>query len=684
MKPVTPVINLNNGAIVVVKRSYTNPKRKLVTLTVDDNSFDGSGTVGVSSGSIVFFDAATAGNSVAGGASFAGADLAKGVKIFAEGASPSASMNDVTITLTLTAGSKPVNPPVNKTMTAVQVTLDICQSRTDATADPALVSDKINVGRLLSVHKGKSTHRAMLIVRQAAPADFTGKLVLQPFSKPGAHPAAGTVDSFATEAAGTGSALGRHTMPNAPIDPANGLRLFAEGTSVSGALIDCGFRLGVDGVDDDGDRVAVTVFSVDKIECNLDVTPCNRGGTPAGDHQTRKSTTDDRTFHSGYTAVVRDAGELALIATVRPAAVTLNWELEQASDDAGAKGLPTDSAGADDKHHTCGSSATGSFNVMAFVDANGSGKRGPENDGLTFNLALVELKVPAGVANNRIITNPALFHAVPTGSDFLVVTTFQPFWPLAPRGAHYGDAVFTQWLIAMKMTVQLLGGGPQQRRGTEKITLGYIQQTPSDSFAATYADGKVTPEKIFANPVPPNPLTHGTPVELTFPVRDTRQNSGSGDGAFIISSSDNDSSNIAAGGLQKIVRFIDSPAVAMNWVHPTTNSKLASIAGSNDFEDFLSAVSSDYNKNFAVLASATWSVTYGTYAVPPPPPPPAHPPAHPHPKWSNAGAAVTPSGTAMTVNSPVVPGATFVSATTSQKVERCPPNYAENVVMDAR
>ena len=89
-------------------------------------------------------------------------------------------MDDVTLTLTLTPGTKTVNPPATGTMTAVRVTLDVCMSRNSKAADPPIVGDKIGVGRFLQVQRANLCGRAMLIARQAEPAVFPGNLVLVP------------------------------------------------------------------------------------------------------------------------------------------------------------------------------------------------------------------------------------------------------------------------------------------------------------------------------------------------------------------------------------------------------------------------------------------------------------------------------------------------------------------------
>jgi hypothetical protein len=96
--------------------------------------------------------------------------------------------------------------------------------------------------------------------------------------------------------------------------------------------------------------------------------------------------------------------------------------------------------------------------------------------------------------------------------------------------------------------------------------------------------------------------------------------------------------------------------------HPVTGTALASISGSNNFAMFLSAFSTDFDENYTVIASAEWSLTYGTFSA--------------AGGWTNAGAHVT-AGGAMTVHSP----ARRAEATNA---ERCAPNFVDNIKLDAR
>jgi hypothetical protein len=145
-------------------------------------------------------------------------------------------------------------------------------------------------------------------------------------------------------------------------------------------------------------------------------------------------------------------------------------------------------------------------------------------------------------------------------------------------------------------------------------------------------------------------------------VRDTRGANSEGPGPFIISSSDVEKSELAGGGLERVVRYVDPPAIALNMAHPVTGSALAAISGSNDFEAFLSAYSEDFDENYVVVASASWQAFYGTFTA--------------AAGWTNAGARIV-GPAAMAKNSPPVRAEDVA-------VERCPPNFVDNLKMDAR
>ncbi len=260
---VNPTIVLASS-VVVVKKSYTNPARQQVTLGADQPlNGEATGMFTRSSAAVRFFTAAVAGTEITFNGTdnvLTGQQLTAGMRLFAEGAAPSAALNDVTLALTLSSTSLLVGPPAAATMTAVELTLDVALSRTAAGIDPPVmpVNDKANTGRFVQMREpGFSHERAMLIVRQPNPSTFAGTLELRPMN--------GQVEAFTAEI----PANGQLAIPNPqPIPtggiPVDGLRFFAEGVAVSTAAVrDTGFQLGIQGLENDGDRVPMTILQIE-------------------------------------------------------------------------------------------------------------------------------------------------------------------------------------------------------------------------------------------------------------------------------------------------------------------------------------------------------------------------------------------------------------------------------------
>jgi outer membrane protein OmpA-like peptidoglycan-associated protein len=406
------------------------------------------------------------------------------------------------------------------------------------------------------------------------------------------------------------------------------------------------------------ERIKLTAYEITKLEAKLRGTPCRRDGTLAETMPAKSSTSDSKAFDATAVTIAKGCGELRLTATVAPAGVPVSWLAERAADDAAAlAGLPThaDDGGANKRELTA--DATGSFHVTVFHDCAGKGKPSASDAALVLNLNIVDVEVTA----SGVITRDTLFRNTRSTATHLVVDSGSTGGIAPGVNAAYTDAEFAKHPLAMKVTVRLVGGGANQRRGTDKVRLGYIQTTTADSVAGTYADGRTLKEVIAVSAALADPITGGAPALLAFPVRDTRGANSKGTGPFIISSSDVEKSELPGGGLQRIVRYVDPPAIVLNLRHPVTASALASIAGSNDFEGFVSAFSEDFDENYVVVASATWSAFYGTFTA--------------AAGWTNAGARIVAS--AVTTHSPP-------KRAEDLPVERCPPNFVDNLKMDAR
>lgn len=621
-------------------------------------------------------------------------DAAKGVTFWVEGQSLSSKMSDTGWTVELE--ELPGKEGDRVTMSVVKTELRLFKPKKDGAADPEMFSDgdKLKVGRFVHKQDG-NRHRGQSIIHRVLPFDFTGKVFLTAWdikSAPHSETKSGAPKVSLFDAATAGAAVGFGSdIPQAGGAPDDLKKFFIEGKTVSTELIDTQIRLGIRDVDPRCDRESVTVYQVEKVEVKLRGTPCKRGAKavaamPAGPAKDaaiaadgmRANTmpastfnTDSLVFGASAITVVRECGDLKMTATVKPATVTLSWDIAQATDDAVKSATPSHAPDGDDKKHKVTANKTGSFNVFAFVDGNGDHKRAVEEDGVTVNVNMVELKVPAGAANNVVKRDPG-FNNVRSTAGSLVVDSGAVGHGFSNTQTAYGDATFTGNAIAMKVTVQLFGGAADRKRGTDKVILGYIQTTTDDTITAHYADGKVEKEVIFANPVPAGApdvdpptgaVVGGIHPALDFPVRDHRTANTNGIGTVINSSSDrNDITDIATGGQQRIVRFVDPPAIGVDMAHPITGSALASISGQNFFQDFLMGFSTDFDENFVVVASAKWRVSYGTFTA--------------AAGWTIAGAEVH-APASMTVNSPPVKGE-------STDMERCPPGFTDNLMMDAR
>ena len=185
--------------IVLVKKPYTNPLRVEVVLKTD-TSFDGDGVLTVNNpNSILLFPTRTGGNPLQFNGTdnkFKGAQLdpkGTGLSFFAEGKTASANMRDFVLTLHLSGGTKKPGPDAVARMTAIELILDICAPRVNATTapvplpqapavTPANPTDKFFLGRPIPIQDAaKIQERAMLMVQPVKTAGFAAlnkKLVL--------------------------------------------------------------------------------------------------------------------------------------------------------------------------------------------------------------------------------------------------------------------------------------------------------------------------------------------------------------------------------------------------------------------------------------------------------------------------------------------------------------------------
>jgi hypothetical protein len=281
---VDPIIQPAKFVVVVRKffkdstgkrKPYTKPKRQRVVLSTS-SAFDGTGTFACTpNDKIKFFRSADKDDAIkfdGKGNVFKGAELAKGVTLYAEGSSPSAALDDVKLTLQLAGGSKTKGPDAKTTATSVEVTIDICKARPGAGAAPPPLSpdDKVGVGRnLLTQDKAGHFERAQLIVQQVKPASFTGTLIVE---------AKNHVSAFTNEKSTKGEKEALpYTIPDASKIPAGGDKtLWAEGKTPSKEILDSGFVVAIKDLEEDADHVGAT-----SVHVQLDI--CQSRKTAKGD-----------------------------------------------------------------------------------------------------------------------------------------------------------------------------------------------------------------------------------------------------------------------------------------------------------------------------------------------------------------------------------------------------------------
>lgn len=530
---VSPLIRLQT-TIVIVKKPHTNPQRVPITLQTD-TAFAGTGTFTRSGAAIRFFTAAAGGTEITFNGTdnvFTGAQLTPGHQLFAEGATPSAALDDVRLTLTLTPGVVQVGPPANAAMTSVEVTLDICMSRTAVGVDPTPMpqppaappaagtraTDKFFGGRFVHAQDAGNHHgRAMLIVRQVQPTTFVGNLTLTPTDA--------KVQLFQNEdPAAAGAALATPQVIASNTIPANGLRFFVQGATVSSALVDSGFQLGIQNVEPDGDKVAVTVVRLKNLQADIPSTPANTnrlGNSPVPRHTLTRAAGAlaaadfDEDFAANPPLVLVEgsivaADQIKLSVQVEPANVPVLWSRQRDTRPAPNGDHPDIIAlspnplpavtpdGADPLKATLVAGAVGSFHVRPFVDCNGTGQfEHNDNTGaridrepfLIMNLVLIRVR---GFTNTSLAqqANVRLTPAAPTTATGVGVSTGNF---VAPAGAGvHNNAI-----------IDVIGGGGDGLRGLTSLFAGWINNELASAGSPTVP----ATEDVVSNyrdPAPPN------------------------------------------------------------------------------------------------------------------------------------------------------------------------------------
>jgi outer membrane protein OmpA-like peptidoglycan-associated protein len=607
---INPTIILASS-IVVVKKPHTNPARQRVILRLDYPFCHGDGTFNRSQDIIRFFDAATDGTEIRFDNVdnvFPGARLSAGVELFAEGRTHSTAMNDVQLTLTVTPAptspGPPVGPAATATMTAVELTLDICVSRTapgvapaplpqpPATPPPAgtVPNDKWFGGRFVHVQDPSNHHgRALLIIRQVRPAAFAGDLVLRQVAI-AANNVTGMdnkVQVFDNERRpappATETAYSNPHEFNASTIPATGLRFWVEGRNVSAALRDTGFQLGIKDLENDGDRVRITVVQFTQIQATIRSTPPNtiRAGFPLPlDHVfTSNSFSEDFTVNDPLVLMRNAQPDIQLEVTAAPAGLPILWQTIRNSDDhpslGGVADLPTITPDATNVSRAeLDTNQRGSFYIRVFIDANGNGTYEDREPSIPLKLILADSTV---VADNSV-GNAGVLSATISPAGVSIRNGAWAALPLTPANLAAAG-------MAMELIADVTGGGADGRLGLDRVFAGLVNNLRDVDISAQYVDSTVPPPHThyFDNAYCSNgasasgafagrPLFRPgdtAPALFAFPILDTgRGGAGQGGETATMGRSGPHTSVNRPIGQRWTIRCIDSPSRGFPLMHP--------------------------------------------------------------------------------------------------------------------
>lgn len=361
--------------------------------------------------------------------------------------------------------------------------------------------------------------------------------------------------------------------------------LWVEGLEASGAERDTSLALSYIPKDTaaeiDMNRIDITVVRFERIRAIIEPTPELPPRAPANVpakhtfdnndaagivyHLNDNNGDADKTFDDKHSLVlIRKANEeIPLALNHKPAVVPVKWGVARSRDDAAGlgTGVPAiDAAGAGGaKLHL---DEQGSFLVFCYVDANKSGKFDEGEPRMILPLILVdaELNSNDSVAHNHVTAtvNPT-FIQVSAGTG--------------PGGGFDINAP-DDAAAYLAGRVDFRGGGPNGRRGLEKVFAGWVQDIPVDLDVTSDFEGGHRVSYIFARaPHPANklylPAPAAAPNVIATPILDTgRSPTGTGGGTATLSRSRTRVALGPAVGQRWLVETVDSPGLGYYLNHP--------------------------------------------------------------------------------------------------------------------
>jgi hypothetical protein len=270
----------------------------------------------------------------------------------------------------------------------------------------------------------------------------------------------------------------------------------------------------------------------------------------------------------------------------------IKWRVDRNPADTIQAGVPTLAASRETA--TWGTDVEGSFFISCFIDHNQDLELQDSESRKVLNLAVV------GIHPSNILpaVHPAEIAQVPGNANNQITITTGVFDATMANAAHAAVFVSAQ--------VTLVGGGPDQSIGVDKIHPLFTQNFRNDTYASRYDTGTSLREAFAANPPAPNPVCAPSTVGLmAFPVLD-------GDTAF--PNGGNQVTSVCCHketpqiGTARIIQWSDSPGFSNPISFPCGAGTLKSVSGGNDFSVLMLAYSDDAVHAYSMNARVDWSV----------------------------------------------------------------------------
>jgi hypothetical protein len=463
-----------------------------------------------------------------------GAIPAAGLKLWVEGAKVSDGLLDAVFQLEIS--DLPRQEGDCAKLTVIKTKLHLCQSRRslNEVTDPIKGDKKMTTGRYLHVQDAGNHHgRARVLIRQVKPVAYAGTVNVVVWDATADSDAAPRARLFAAELPGGAGALAQpHPLVCPAAVPAAGLELWAEGATVSAALVDTQLRIKVADAEGWGDKAALTVCQLSNMVADIPATgsPVARAGmaAPARHNWTIANPAPGQNdFDEDYVTnpplvlmenSIRNSDRIMLSVVVAPVGVPVRWRAlrdrrpapngdhrdvigltfnkEQPSLETSGEGL-TNRLLAD---------AVGSFHVCAYIDCNGShafhymtdaGVRIDREPFLMMNMVLVRVKA----VQNDSVGRPTQCNPIWTGMPH-DANNFGGFTTSNAGGGGWTGPT-SGWHASAK--VDVIGGGADGRRGLDKVFGGWIQHIFLNDIVNTYeiAPGNLRTHKfMFASNLP--------------------------------------------------------------------------------------------------------------------------------------------------------------------------------------